>query len=429
MTFADKYFRKFKYNNKYKIQEPPSGLLRFIVVIPAYLEDGILNILASIKDADKPEGDTEVIVVVNFSGNDSLVNKERNIKIHELLCQWGLNNSNDKLKFFTVLADNLPAKHAGVGLARKIGMDLAVERFGQINNENGVILSLDADARVDHNYFTVCEEKIRNNNTLGGCIYQFAHDLDEEQYSHGIYSAIVQYELHLRYYKHILDFTGFPHSHYTIGSCFGIKAGLYASHGGMNHRQAGEDFYFLNKVFPDAEFTEINNSCVFLSSRPSSRVPFGTGPVVSKLSQQPDKEYTTYNPQAFFELKQVFDAADKFYQNTISSAENITKFFAPGIRAFLADQNFLNKLEEIKRNTSSLQSFRKRFFLWFDGFKVVKYLNYVHLKQHKKIPVTEAVVKFLEEIGESVKSTEIISLLNRFRESDRKGKITSDQIL
>ena len=66
MTFADKYFRKFKYNNKYKIQEPPSGLLRFIVVIPAYLEDRILNILASIKDADKPEGDTEVIVVVNF---------------------------------------------------------------------------------------------------------------------------------------------------------------------------------------------------------------------------------------------------------------------------------------------------------------------------------------------------------------------------
>ncbi len=422
MTFADKYFRKYKYQGKYKIQEPPSGLLRFIVVIPAYLEDEILNTLTSIRNAHRPEGNTEVIVVVNFSGNDSLVNKERNIKIHELLHQWGFNNSNDKLKFFTVLADNLPAKHAGVGLARKIGMDLAVERFGQINNENGLILSLDADARIDHNYFTAYEEKMHNKNTFGGCIYQFAHDLEGEKYTHEIYSAIAQYELHLRYYKHILDFTGFPYSHYTIGSCFGIKAGLYASHGGMNRRQGGEDFYFLNKVFPNAEFIEINNSCITLSPRPSARVPFGTGPVVTKLSQQPDEEYTTYNPQAFFELKQVFDSVNKLYQNTITSAENITGSLSPGIRAFLTDQNFPDKLDEIRRNTSSLPSFRKRFFLWFDGFKVVKYLNFVHLKQYKKIPVTEAVVKFLEMTGVSVKGTEIISLLYRFRESDRKGR-------
>ncbi len=426
MTFAENYFQKFKYQSKYKIQEPPSGLLRFIVVIPAYLEDEILSTLTSIQNAHKPEGDAEVIVVVNFSENDSHANKEQNLKTYNVLYQWSFDNSNEKLKFFSVLADNLPVKHAGVGLARKIGMDLAVERFGQINNENGVILSLDADARIDRNYFTAYEEIMLNKNSAGGCIYQFAHDLKGEKYTREIYSAIAQYELHLRYYKHILDFTGFPHSHYTIGSCFGIKAGLYASHGGMNRRQGGEDFYFLNKVFPNTEFIEINNSCISLSPRPSARVPFGTGPVVTKLSQQPGKDYTTYNPQAFFELKQVFDSVNKFYQNTISSAENITGSSSPCMKTFLMDQHFPDKLEEIKRNTSSLPAFRKRFFLWFDGFKVVKYLNYAHLKQYKKIPVSDAVKSFLKEINSSFEGSEVNSLLEMFRESDREGKNTSD---
>ncbi len=36
------------------------------------------------------------------------------------------------------------------------------------------------------------------------------------------------------------------------------------------------------------------------------------------------------------------------------------------------------KMEEINSNTSGNKSFIKRFFGWFNMFRIVKYLNYVH---------------------------------------------------
>ncbi len=421
MNFAERYFQKYRYTMP-QILEPPSGLLRFAVVIPAFLEDGIRLVLNSIQNADKPAGDIEVYVVVNYSEVDSGENKKKNLQIHRQLLTWCKENSNNKLKFFSILADNLPKKHAGVGLARKIGMDEAVARFGLINQTNGTILSLDADARVGLNYFTSYEEKLLANDQSGGCIYQFAHDLEGEEYTQAIYHAMAEYELYLRYYKHILDCTGFPYSNYTIGSCFGVKVDLYARQGGMNRRQAGEDFYFLNKMFPNARFTEITNSCVSLSARPSERVPFGTGPVVSKLSQQTGKRYETYIPQAFFDLKLVFDSLKPWYNRPAGSK---SKFFEPlpqVMKEFLIDQKFYEKLDEIIRNTSSFSSFKKRFFSWFDGFKVVKYLNYAHKNYYVKIPVNEAVIKFLSEIKCSYPDAGVRHLLEMFRTLDGEGK-------
>ena len=57
------------------------------------------------------------------------------------------------LPTFCFIADTESFKGWGVGLARKTGMDEAVRRFDIINNPEGVILSLDADCTVEHNYF------------------------------------------------------------------------------------------------------------------------------------------------------------------------------------------------------------------------------------------------------------------------------------
>ena len=48
----------------------------------------------------------------------------------------------------------------------------------------------------------------------------------------------------------------------------------------MNRKKAGEDFYFLQKLFDAGHFSECNTTRVIPSPRPSDRVIFGTGPAI-----------------------------------------------------------------------------------------------------------------------------------------------------
>ena len=74
--------------------------------------------------------------------------------------------------------------------------------------------------------------------------------------------------------------------------------------GGMNKRQAGEDFYFLHKIIPLGHFGEINTTRVIPSPRPSDRVPFGTGRAVRDYLAT--HKFETYPLEAFRDLKQFF---------------------------------------------------------------------------------------------------------------------------
>lgn len=420
MGFADNYFSKNQ-NFIQHIEEPPKGLLRFVTVIPAYLEDGIFSTLQSIENAVLPEGYFEIIIVVNFSESDSVENKRINNEIFSKLVEWSGIHSSGDLTFYPLLAADLPKKHAGVGLARKIGMDEALRRFDCINNPEGLILSLDADSLIDPDYFQAITRSMSANTKCGGCLLYFEHTLEGNEFEDTVYQAVMHYELHLRYYKHILKYIGFPYAKYTIGSCFGVKAGFYAQQGGMNRRQAGEDFYFLNKLFPNREFVEIAYTCIHPSPRPSLRVPFGTGVSISKMISQQDFMFETYSPFAFFDLKDFLSDLKKiYYCNHEQLINEFDRWPAP-VRDFLLQNHFLEKYEEIKSNSGSIDAFIKRFYKWFDGFKVVKYLNLAHEKLYKKLPVEKAVVEFLlrtEYIGEEKKITDYLEL---FRRLDRKG--------
>jgi hypothetical protein len=418
MSFADNYFKRHFFILP-KLYEPPSGLLYFIVVIPVYLEENLWKTLRSIRRCELPKHAIEVILVFNYSIAETQVNKLRMEQEYVSTEKWCRENSQDLLRFIPFLVSDLPGKHAGAGLARKIGMDAALKRFGQVNKPHGIILSLDADTVVDLNYFKVIEEQMITGKESGGCILHFEHPLSGNEYNENIYRAIIQYELHLRYYRHMLGYSGFPYSNYTIGSCFGVRAHVYARHGGMNRQKAGEDFYFLNKFFPHIHFTNIRSTCVHPSPRPSDRVPFGTGPVIQQLIERPETEYLTYSPHAFFSLQKLFTTVPDLY-----SATNLMPFMAgleEYLRDFLHRISFEEKLTEIRRNTSGRESFTKRFFLWFNAFMIVKYLNFVHTDGFQKIPVREAVTEILKALDIKLSRYEAQNLLEFFRDIDRNG--------
>ncbi|HSH53261.1 MAG TPA: hypothetical protein VK982_16160, partial [Bacteroidales bacterium] len=54
------------------------------------------------------------------------------------------------------------------------------------------------------------------------------------------------------------------------------------------------------------------------------------------------------------------------------------------IADFLNANQFFIAVEEINQNCSGLNSFLKRFFVWFNAFKVLKYLNATTEKYYPK---------------------------------------------
>ncbi|PLX06046.1 MAG: hypothetical protein C0596_16265 [Marinilabiliales bacterium] len=363
MGFADSYFQRFKSNSKIFSNNPRSNT-GIIIVIPCYDEDEIDISLKSIENAIQPKCNYEVIVVVNSPEDATKAIIDKNRTTYQMLKQSVYNN----FTLLTYLIEDVPKKFAGVGNARKVGMDEALRRFNMLQNRDGVIVSLDADTIVSENYLIEIESNFINSQS-GLATFQFKHDFNEEKFSKEELIACKLYETYLRYFRLSLKYSGFPYPIHTIGSCFAVKAEVYAKAGGMSRRQGGEDFYFLHKSVTQTSLMEINKPIVYPSPRISDRVPFGTGPAVSQIIV--DGDYKVYNYSLFGVLKKFFDSFSVIYADQEHGFSNIPL----EILDFFSQEKVISIISECRSNTSNEKSFIKRMFTKFDAFQVVKFLN------------------------------------------------------
>ncbi len=363
------YFARFGFCPR-QIAEPPHPDLGLAVVVPCYDEPALSDSLDSLGRCQRPACAVEIIVVVNSSvRSDPLVRLQNECSLEDAL-RWSQQNSNDRFRLHVLFFPDLPAKHAGVGLARKIGMDEALRRLDEVGHLEGVIASFDADCLCDSNYLASLNNHFRTYPRTPGCSVYFEHPLSGGL-DRGIYEGAAAYELHLRYYVQALRYAGFPHAFHTVGSAMAVRASAYRAQGGMNRRQAGEDFYFLQKIISLGNFTELNETRVIPSPRPSHRVPFGTGRAVRSYLDRGNLE--TYPLQAFVDLKMFLDPWP-----LVQSQQSVSP---PGsVKSFLETQDFARALEDIRRHTASPASLQKRFFHWFNPFRVMKYLH--HARDH-----------------------------------------------
>ena len=368
--------------------------LGIVVVIPCCDEAELLFSLMSLKKCQSPKCSVEVIIVINNSEKASEALKNHNQKTYQETQEWAKKNSRPEFKFHVLFHPDLPHKHAGVGLARKIGMDEAAWRLEKIGNPEGIIVCFDADSKCQHNYFVEIEKHFEAHPKTTACGIHFEHPLSGLDFEEKIYDAITLYELHLRYYVEIQKFTGFPFAFQTIGSSMAARCNAYQKQGGMNKRKAGEDFYFLHKFIELGSFTEIHSTKVIPSPRPSHRVPFGTGKAVGELLKGKMK-YFTYTPESFMDLKAFFDALPNFYNET---ADTFLTNMPVSVAAFLKTVDFDNKWQEHHKNTSDLASFRKRFFRWFNAFMLMKYVHFARDNYYPDVPVEAAASWLLEEL-------------------------------
>jgi hypothetical protein len=275
----------------------------------------------------------------------------------------------------------LPAKQ-GVGLARKIGGDLALAAMAQHVVSYPWIHCTDADVNLPWGYF---------DDTLGSeqvavAIYPFRHDP-----AHG---QILQYEISLRYYVTQLAAAGSPYAFHTIGSLLKIQAHHYAAVRGFPKRRAAEDFYMLNKLAKTGLVLRLPGPEISLSARVSHRVPFGTGAMMARLAQ--GQSLCLYHPDIFAQLRTWLRLIERLGDERAT----LLPSGLPTGWAQHIDQRLLNPLLALGVEAALAQAYRQsrdyshfQFFLWgwFDAFRTLKLVHALRDRDFPSVPLARAI--------------------------------------
>ncbi len=421
MGFASEYLQNRVLFNPLSTDHP-NDRTRIIIVIPAFDEPGITDTLNSLNNCIVPRCKTEVLILVNAPWNATPEQIKSNEKSLNNIESWKRSNSDAlfRLSFFNI--GRQENREWGAGSARKVIMDEALYRFNILNRPDGIIVSLDADCTVSENYLQSLCENFYYCHKRRACSLYFEHPIEGDQFADRVYDAIVKYELHLRYYYHSLKFAGFPYVYHTVGSSLAVRADAYMKVGGMSRKQAGEDFYFVQKVIPSGGYFYLNDVVVQPSPRLSGRVPFGTGPALKGILTDVNNNLFTYNPDAFISVRELFMNVEKFYRSGNKTLSGIINNLDKDVATFMEINGWRQKVEEVNLNTSNPDSFKKRFFSWFNMFKMVKYLNWIHSEGSLvKTPVLDASVRMLEMTGFNIGDKNERDILTKYRSIERES--------
>lgn len=404
------YLERYAWPQSIFPEYEPQENLEMIVVIPAFNEG---NINAAIRSLDDCKDKEKVLLMVIVNEAEDA---EESIQNANQATIDGLSGEDFEIAMLYERLQ-LPPKKAGVGLARKIGMDQAVRIFETLKKD-GIIICFDADCICEQNYFQAIDDFYADSGFQLGLIHH-EHVLDGTNID-----AIVNYELFLRYYINALRWAGFPYAFQTLGSCITVKSKAYQKQGGMNTRKAGEDFYFIHKMTPLGGIGEINATTIYPSDRVSDRVPFGTGHAIQKHIDKgdPNDHYEAYNPRTFTELRYVFSNVALLYDCQNMHAMGYSNL----IKDFLLEQKFEAALTKIIDQSPSLKIFQDRFNAWFDAFRVLKYVHFSRDNYYPNIEIIDAIGwinhQYLRLNGfDGTKENKLIAI----READRQANFTT----
>ena len=374
------YFRKYGYAEQLLLKPVPEDL-GIIIVLPCFNESEIEASIQSLIDCDATKCAVELIAVVNsgiINYHSSLSANNSAIKTINA-CFEG---SNSKIIPHIIHAPLIDKKHAGVGLARKIGMDEAARRCMKNNNPDGALVCFDADSTCSSNYLVELEKMFEEK--TNGCSINFEHPLLLENGEPN--NNIIDYEIHLRYYKNMLKYCDFPFPYHTIGSSMAVSTAVYLKQGGMNKRKAGEDFYFLHQTFLQGNFKELTTASIYPSARTSDRVPFGTGRAMMECLAG-EKTIDSYHPEGFEVLKYFYNSLLTLHQTDYDSWVDSQR---EELKAFLIEAKLTVQLQAIQKKNLAEKQFLTQVYTYFDGFKVLKFLHYYRDQYQGNVSVVEA---------------------------------------
>ncbi|MEZ5536102.1 MAG: hypothetical protein R3F02_10805 [Thiolinea sp.] len=275
---------------------------------------------------------------------------------------------------------SIPAKQ-GVGLARKIGADLALMLIDKGMISSDWICSTDADAILPDDYFSVLNTT--DPDWIAAC-YAFEHVGGEP----AVRQATLIYQQAMHYYVKGLQQAGSPYAHFTIGSTLAFKAAAYAQVRGFPKRAAGEDFYLLNKLIKTGIVGRIEQTVIKLQARLSDRVPFGTGMSTAKIIKLTEQglPFCYYHPQSFIALQQVLQQFGSLWdaRNDLAAwLEQLPEYSAE----LLLKAGLARFVETQRRQSVSKQQFDSQLVNWFDGLKTLQFIHGLRDRVYPDVPL------------------------------------------
>jgi len=421
-----------------QLEKLPVESWGYVVTIPACGEDEYLpGALRSIACCQAVVAHTKVLCIIVLNGNEA---REAEFRL-----------ANSKMRSWfrehctTVVTDLRPAKSCpqtlmtwqnidilivdrsqkpwlipadqGVGLARKIGADLALCLITAGKIKNLWIHTTDADARVPDDYFLRTNELPTTSEDMSkppSCfIYPYQHipDVDMAQPEHDRYwPALAEYELWLRYFMAGLKWAESSYAYPSIGSLLACDALAYARIRGFPKRIAGEDFYFQNKLSKVGVMISLEGKPVRLLTRPSTRVPFGTGQGTIRIDQlhEAGNTYEVYHPLVFDFLKGFLSAVQDWLEDPDRDNNERKLVFISSMEKYLPEtklnvcdnwiwlQDLLTELQVFKnldaaeKRSKSIKGARQQFDDWFDGFRTLKLIHRLRDDLYGSLPLLEA---------------------------------------
>ena len=361
--------------------------LRFVhaLVIPAFQESG--DFIDRFINSILAEQKCLLIVVLNQPDNElGRQHQQAQIDLAQHIVQQGdLHWQQDSLRLINLARANSRANSAillvdryqqsippeqGVGLARKIGADLAAKLYLENVIASSWIHSTDADAHLPNNYLTAhLDDNLPCQHGVATCC-NFYHYSDEPT----VHQANQRYERGLRYYVAGLQYAQSPYAYFTIGSILSFNVLAYCQARGFPKRNAGEDFYLLNKLAKLGKVIYLADVVIKLDARPSQRVPFGTGPAVQSIMQltEQGQDYQYYHPNIFIELKACLTAFDSLWHYR-EQPENWLFLLPEKSQQALTDIGLLTFIG--KQKVAKEAQFNKQLTVWFDSFKTLKFIH------------------------------------------------------
>ena len=268
----------------------------------------------------------------------------------------------------------LPSRE-GVGLARKIGCDVALSALRAGSSRAPLIHTSDCDVRLPSDYFAVTTPR-----SSAALVYRFFHEPCGESV---VDEAHARYEAYLRYYVLGLRYAGSAYDFHTIGSCIAMDPTAYATVRGVPKREAGEDFYLLNKLAKVGHIHSAVSAPIVIRARTSRRVPFGTGRATYDIAKNTEA-YRIYNPRVFDFLKVWLDACDaldnvpptdaydEMYRRASWAIESLDR---DRLRVALLSVDAPKAFRDAAAQSAEPGVRRRWLHDWFDAFRTLKFVH------------------------------------------------------
>ena len=363
-----KYLLK-RAENKWKLQPTPKkNNYSFVICIPSYCEDQYIDkTLNSICNQNSNIlKKTLIIIVINNGPNKNRKTLESNLKTIAIIKSFSLLNICIVDAFTS--GNELPQKQAGVGLARKIGLDLSLK----FCDKDSILCNLDADTIISPYYLKTIEKYYKQNNSYAAVI-NFSHYQSKNQ---KLTEAIKVYEKFIKHTSKNLKKSNSPYYYHSIGSTITSTALAYAAVGGMTKKIATEDFYFLESLSKYRSVDIIEDILVFPSSRISDRVYLGTGYRMKQSNSGFDLNKLFFNDQIFILLKKWLELGTNCKNKHINFVLMEAKKIHSDLPIFLNNEKIKNVWIGLQKSSPTEKHFIMQFHRWFDALKTLRFLKY-----------------------------------------------------